>query len=165
MRILYNVLGLNCDEQAQTGKLRSWARWRRPRSYWAVVVHHLPLALISGGALLLPHVAPLNQLPLVPCTFLHLTGWPCPFCGFTRSFWAFSTGQWSDALANCPLASGVFLCALLLFVWNAAALVFGVVLRRGPRLQLPSARRQGMTRIVLILFLLNWIYRLALGLT
>ena len=165
MRILQNVLGLNGNAQAETGKLSTWARWRRPRSHWDVVVHHLPLALISGGALLLPHIITLDKLPLVPCTFLHLTGWPCPFCGFTRSFWAFSTGQWSDALANCPLALGVFLGMILLFTWNTAALVFGVVLRRGPMLQLSPTRRQRMTRMVCLLFLLNWIYRLALGLT
>jgi hypothetical protein len=129
------------------------------------VVHHLPFAALSGAALLLPHLATLDRLPLIPCTFLHLTGRPCPFCGFTRSFWALSSGHWSYALTNCPLALGVFLCVAILFIWNTAALVFGVVLQRGPALQLPPAYRRKTTVAVILLFLINWTYRLSVGLT
>jgi Protein of unknown function (DUF2752) len=165
MRSIQNARGFNGGRWEKTGGIKSWACWRRPRSYWDVAVHHLPLAAISAGALLLPHIATPGQLPLIPCTFLRLTGWPCPFCGFTRSFWALSTGHWSYALANCPLALGIFLWVVLMFLWNGAALVFGVVLQRGPMLQLPPALRPKMTRIVILLFLLNWFYRLAAGLT
>ena len=143
----------------------SWVVRRRPRSYWTVAVYHLPLAILSGIALLLPYAAAVDSLPLIPCTFLYLTGWPCPLCGFTRSFWAIANGQWGFALANCPLALGVYLCTALLFLWNAAALAFGVVLLRGPRLQCAPARRRKIAGVVLLLFLLNWIYRLAAGLT
>jgi hypothetical protein len=148
----------------QIGRLRSWACWHRPRSYWSVAVYHLPLTVLTGVALLLPYAAAVDQLPLIPCTFLHLTGWPCPLCGFTRSFWAIATGQWGLAMANCPLALGVYLCTALLFLWNGAAMTFGVVLLRGPRLRCGPARRKTITGIVVLLFLLNWAYRLAAGL-
>ena len=146
------------------GRLGSWAFWSRPRSYWTVVVYHLPLAVLTGVALFLPYAVTVGQLPLIPCTFLHLTGWPCPLCGFTRSFWAIANGRWGFALVNCPLALGVYLCAVLLFIWNAAALVSGVVLLRGPGLQGSPYMRRNITGVVLLLFLLNWVYRLAAGL-
>jgi hypothetical protein len=155
----------SCQGRAEAGRLMSWVFWRRPRSYWSVVVYHLPLAVLTGVALILPYAAAMDQLPLIPCTFRHLTGWPCPLCGFTRSFWAIATGQWGFALYNCPLALGVWLCTALVFLWNAAAMIFGVVLLRGPRLQYTPARRRKIAGVVLLLFLLNWIYRLAAGLT
>jgi hypothetical protein len=155
----------SCPGRAEAGRFGSWAFWFRPRSYWTVVVYHLPLAVLSGIALFLPYAVAVNQLPLIPCTFLHLTGLPCPLCGFTRSFWAIATGQWGFALSNCPLALGVYLCAALLFLWNAAALSFGLVLLRGPRLQSAPARSRKIGGIVLLLLLLNWSYRLAAGLT
>jgi len=130
-----------------------------------VAVHHLPLAVISGAALLLPHGVTLQKLPLVPCTFLHLTGFPCPFCGFTRAFWAIAAGEWGYALANCPLAFGVYFFTVLLFVWNVSALMKRIVLLPGPVLRSTPARRRKIAGIVCGLFLLNWGYRLAMGLT
>jgi len=47
--------------------------WTRPRSYWDVVGKHLPLALISGMALLVAGLVPLHLLPIRSCTFLNLT--------------------------------------------------------------------------------------------
>lgn len=149
----------------ETRGANSWASWVRPRSYWDVVVHHLPLAVISGGALFLPYGVKIQNLPLIPCTFLHLTGYPCPFCGFTRSFWLIATGAWGDALANCPLAFGVYFFVAALFVWNASALIYRIVLLPGPKFHSKPGRRLKMTGIVCLLFLLNWAYRLAMGLT
>ena len=165
MHIQPSAMGSSRPGWAESGRLRSWVCWRRPRSYWSVVVYHLPLTVVTGGALLLPHIMPPDRLPLIPCTFLHLTGWPCPLCGFTRSFWALATGQWGYALANCPLALGVFFTVLLLFLWNAAAMIFGVVLLRGPSLQIAPAHHRKAAGAVFLLFLLNWFFRLAMGLT
>jgi hypothetical protein len=137
----------------------------RPRSYWDVVVHHFPLAAISGTALFLPYVAARQDLPLIPCTFLNLTGLPCPFCGFTRAFWSIATGAWGKALVECPLAFGIYLFVAGLFVWNASAMVLRVVLLPGPRFHTPPGRSARIAGIVCGLFLLNWAYRLIMGLT
>ena len=145
--------------------MSSWASWSRPRSYWDVVVHHLPLAVISGTALILPYGVTPQNLPLIPCTFLRLTGIPCPFCGFTRSFWAIATGEWGAALANCPLAFGVYFFTVLLFVWNVSALMNRIVLLPGPVFRSTPARHRKIAGIVCGLFLLNWGYRLLMGLT
>lgn len=149
----------------EAGRLLLWASWLRPRSYWSVVVLHLPLTLMTGIALTLPRLVSLESVPLIPCTFLHLTGFPCPLCGFTRSFWAIVNGQWGLAFANCPLAYLVFLAVVVIFVWNFTALIFGVVISTGPRFQLPPKNRSKTVIAVLLLFLLNWAYRLAAGLT
>jgi hypothetical protein len=120
---------------------------------------------MTGIALTLPLLVSLESLPLIPCTFLHLTGFPCPLCGFTRSFWAIANGQWGLAFANCPLTYLVFFAVVVMFVWNFTALIFGVVISRGPRLQLPPKHRSKTVVTILLLLLLNWFYRLAMGLT
>ena len=148
----------------KTGRLDPWIFRMRPRSYWDVVVYHLPLAVISGGALFLPYVAAPRELPLLPCSFLRLTGLPCPFCGFTRSFWAVATGEWWRALANCPLVFGIYFFTALLFVWNASALISGTVLLPGAAFRSTSEGRRKMAGVVCGLFLLNWVYRLSMGL-
>ncbi len=148
----------------KTRGLYSWISWRRPRSYWDVIVYHLPLAVISGSALLLPYVTTPQGLPLIPCTFLRVTGIPCPFCGFTRSFWAVAAGEWGTALINCPLVFGLYLFTVVLFVWNASALISGMVLLPGPLFRSTPARRRKIVCLVCGLFLLNWAYRLVMGL-
>ena len=97
--------------------------WTRLDSYWDVVVAHLPLALITGIALLLPHLISSESLPLQKCTFLSLTGYPCPFCGFTRSFWAIAEGDWAFAVNNAPLACLAYIATALLFAWHITALL------------------------------------------
>ncbi len=153
------------SKSATIERIGSLVSWRRPKSYWAVTVMHLPLAFIFGTALLLPHVAALNQLPLIPCTFLHFTGYPCPLCGITRAFWAIADGQWSLAMANCPLAFLIAFIALAMFAWHFTALLFGVVLSPGPALRTGPAGRRIIFAVVLLSFMLNWIYRLTSGLT
>jgi hypothetical protein len=137
----------------------------RPPSYWDVAGIHLPFALLTGIPLLIAAWIPLAALPLIPCTFLELTGHPCPFCGFTRSFWAIAQGNWGFAAQNCPLAFLVYGATALLFAWNGSALILGVRLDRGPLLFRRSRRPGRAVFIISLLFLLNWIYRLSLGLT
>ena len=138
--------------------------WNRPCSYWDVVGRHLPLALLSGIPLALANCLPINLLPLRPCTFLRLTHYPCPFCGFTRSFWAMAQGDWSFAFYNAPLACLLYVVASVVFAWNAIGLLMGVQISLGrfPR------RRAGGVRwgliLVTSLLVINWAYRLALGL-
>jgi hypothetical protein len=147
-----------------------WFSWTRPQSYRDVVVNHMPVALVAGIALLLSCLVPLHLLPLLPCTLLRITGYPCPFCGFTRSFWALSAGDWNFALYNYPLAALLYGIIALVFVWNAGALIFGVKITRGFA---PGFRRlkgfsclkiRWIMGFISVLFLINWIYRLSMGL-
>ena len=134
--------------------------WSRPRSYWDVVVPHLPLALVTGTALILPYLVSWDRLPLPACTFLSLTGYPCPFCGFTRSFWAMALGDWGFAIRNAPLSCLIYVITLILFMWHTTALLSGVILRSGV-FRLIKSIHGGW--LIAAMFLLNWIYRLASG--
>jgi len=135
--------------------------WTRPDSYGDVVVAHLPVALITGIALMLPHVVSCDDLPLMPCTFLSLTGYPCPFCGLTRSFWAIAHGDWAFAVHDAPVACLVYLATALLFAWHSTALITGLRVRSSlfRLLKSPIAVWLMVTMVAL-----NWAYRLASGL-
>ncbi len=122
---------------------------------------HLPMALIAGLGLVLPQWVSRDILPLKKCTFLYLTGFPCPFCGFTRSLWAISAGDWQFALRNCPLSLGVYGLMVAFFVWHSAALLLGVRIASGVYRMLKSTYAGW---IIAAVFFLNWMYRLSLGL-
>jgi hypothetical protein len=135
--------------------------WTRPDSYWDVVVAHLPLALIAGIALALPHVVACDDLPLIKCTFLSLTGYPCPFCGLTRSFWAIAHGNWGFAALHAPLACLAYMAATLLFAWHATGLLTGLRLRSSLFRLLTSPPALCLAAVIT---LFNWVYRLVSGL-
>ncbi|MDD5678455.1 MAG: DUF2752 domain-containing protein [Kiritimatiellae bacterium] len=136
----------------------------RAGGYRTVLVRHLPLAIIAGGALLGVALLPLDRIPYTICTFLRLTGYPCPSCGLTRGFVAMAHGQWLTVLHTCPLAALLYAATALVFAVNAAALMCRVCLTPGRWL---TWRRR--TWVIFLCFfglliLSNWLYRLALGL-
>ena len=136
----------------------------RTRSYWDVIGVHLLPALASGIPLLLSFVRSYHVIPLLPCTFLRLTGYPCPFCGFTRSIWAISAGDWTYATINCPLAWLVYGALVLVLIWNAVGLLLGLKIIRGPVLLFRSLQKRHALVVIGVLILLNWAYRLMLDL-
>jgi len=123
----------------------------------------LALILIAGIPLLLTFMVPIKGLLLFECPFLTVTGLPCPFCGFTRSFWAISAGDWTFATINSPLSWLLYAVVVILFAWNA-----GCLLLRYPNTFLLSLTRNQANRaakVTLALIWLNWIYRLSFSLT
>ena len=136
--------------------------WTRPDSYWDVVVAHLPIALLTGLGLFLPALVSYHYLPLMKCTFLYVTGFPCPFCGFTRSFWALSAGEWYFAVRNCPLSLGVYGLMVIFFAWHSTALLLGVKMKSG---LYPLCKSVHTWWIIGAMFFLNWVYRISVGLT
>ena len=143
------------------GEAYGFLSWDRPKFYWDVVVAHLPVALVTGIALLLPHLVPCHLLPLKKCTFLSLTGYPCPFCGLTRSFWAIAHGDWAFAIHNAPLACLIYVATALLFAWHLTGLMIGLKVAIRLRHLLLSRPAIGLMATMVIL---NWAYRLASGL-
>ena len=138
--------------------------WARPRSYWDVVGKHLSLTLLSGMALLVSSFVPLHLLPLRPCTFLSLTGYPCPFCGFSRSFWAMARWDGAYAFHEAPLACLLYITVALTFAVNAAGLLLGRQVRLIRLLPPQKINDRWIFIVISALFFLNWFYRLALGL-
>jgi len=153
---------MNGLETAGSGsEVHRFLSWNRPESYWDVVVAHLPFALVTGIALLLPHLVPCHLLPLKKCTFLSLTGYPCPFCGLTRSFWAIAQGDWAFAVHNAPLACLIYVATALLFAWHLTGLMTGLRVASGWRHPITSRPAIGLMATIVIL---NWAYRLTSGL-
>lgn len=139
-------------------------RVSKPISYWDVVCHHLPMVLVAGIPLILALTATRALLPLKPCTFKALTGFPCPFCGFTRSFQAMVSGDWSFVFYNCPLACVVFVACILVILWNAAGLLFGIKIQGFGKTLASSFPAPRITLMACLIFGLNWGYRLMEGL-
>jgi hypothetical protein len=136
--------------------------WTRPDSYWDVVVAHLPIALLTGLGLFLPTWVAYHTLPFMKCTFLYVTGFPCPFCGFTRSFRALSAGEWYFAVRNCPLSLGIYGLMVIFFAWHSTALLLGVKMKSG---LYPFCKSVHTWWIIGAMFFLNWVYRISVGLT
>jgi len=135
-----------------------------PNSHQEVMGKHLLYALIGGIPLFLAGIGSIDLLPSIKCLFLKITSIPCPFCGFTRSFYAASRGDWAFAAYNSPLACLIYMLAIVMFIWNLSGILLGANLNRGRLLRLKPFQRPWVVYIVASLFLLNWIYRLNLGL-
>jgi len=94
-----------------------------------------------------------RQLGLPPCTFLYMTGLPCPSCGMTTSFAFLAHGDVANSVrAN---AVGTLLAAFLVILlpWSLVSAI------RGRPLGIYSLE-QALTRIVatfMVLVLLRWL--------
>jgi hypothetical protein len=125
----------------------------------------LACVLITGIPLLLTFMVPIKALSLFDCPFLTITSLPGPFCGFTRSIWAISAGDWTFATFNCPLSWPLYAALVIVPTWNIACLLTGMKRKRLCKVSLTRNRANRAAGIIIALFLLNWLYRLHLGLT
>ena len=98
----------------------------RSQSRLDIIGTRLALALTTGIPLLLSFLVPINRLVLFECPFLNITGLPGPFCGFTRSIWAISAGDWVYATVNCPLSWPLYAALVGVFAWNAGRILLGI---------------------------------------
>ncbi len=121
---------------------------RRPNwPWWSILLPVLWLGL--GGVNLLLAASTGQQRTL--CLFKHLTGRPCPTCGFTRGALLFLSGHPIQGWLHNPL--------LFSFLSGFAVLIgIRVVLAR--RLGLHPNRRERKTAWIaaLVLFAGNWLY-------
>jgi len=125
----------------------------------------LPSLLVTGIPLLLSLTVPLDLLPSGLCLFKGVTGVPCPFCGLTRSFWAVSGGDWAFAARNYPLVFLVYGTTTAVFAWHLLCVLKGS--RINPARTGQPKTGSGNRRIMGLLFvliLMNWGYRLGMGL-
>ena len=120
----------------------------------------LALALTTGIPLLLSFVVPIERLILFECPFFNITGLPGPFCGFTRSIWAISAGDWTYATVNCPLAWLLYAALVIVFALNVFCMLPGIKMTGLWVLNLTRIQANRAIGILLALVLLNWMYRL-----
>ncbi|MEJ2282716.1 MAG: DUF2752 domain-containing protein [Desulfobacterales bacterium] len=125
----------------------------------------LASALTTGIPLLLTFLVPVKAFSLFECPFLTITGLPCPFCGLTRSIWAISAGDWTFATLNYPLSWLLYAALVLMAAGNITSLLTGIKIKRLYFFPLTRNQANRSTAIIFSLILLNWLYRLSLGLT
>jgi len=136
-------------------------------NYWNAFAGNIFLSLFSGGTLITARFFPFSKLPLGFCVFLNLTGIPCPTCGFSRAFCAFTHDNWALGFQNCPLAAILYLLTIAVLIYNAVVVIAGILgfqIRRGSILQLSSKKAAFLAVVFFLLLLANWIYRLIMGL-
>src|SRR5579859_2671290 len=66
-----------------------------------------------------------RQLGLPPCTFLWVTGFPCPFCGMTTSWTHAAHGELWSALQVQPMGLFLFSLAVALCLMNLTRALLG----------------------------------------
>lgn len=127
-----------------------------------LLVPYLAVAVVAGAVLAAASLLPLvRDVPLIPCYFKEWTGWPCPFCGLTRSFVHAGHAEFAAAWIESPLAAVLYACVAAAFLLSLGALIFRVRWR----LTLPAGYSAGRVALLLALAVLaNWFYRLAAGL-
>ena len=74
---------------------------------------------------------------------------------------AIAEGDWGFAFYNAPLACLTYIATALLFAWHMTALLMGVRVVSG-LLHLLKSFHAGW--LIVAMFILNWVYRLGLGL-
>jgi hypothetical protein len=75
-----------------------------------------------------------------------------------------SAGDWTYALWNFPLSGLLYVLFAVGFIWNSVALLGGIRIKRGQALRLNSQQTRYLIAFLSVLFLINWAYRLSLGL-
>jgi hypothetical protein len=117
-------------------------------------------AALAAGALVVGRTLRADQIPIPRCTFLRITGYPCPFCGTTRSFFATAQGSVGEALRNAPLGVLAYGATWLLLAWC----LYATVRPAGPwdrpnTTPYPRVLVYGIAGLIIAI----WVYRLAMG--
>lgn len=101
-----------------------------------------------------------TQLGLAPCTFLGMTGLPCPMCGATTTFALWADGRPLDGLINHPFASLLFVgtAAVSAVAWSEALAPRGRWQKLGDAIAPYELR---LLSVFLGLMAASWAYSLA----
>ena len=98
------------------------------------------------------------QLGLGQCTFLQLTGQPCPMCGATTTFTLMAHFRWLDALVNQPFAFMLFLMTVIVFGISLAEAI--QPRGRWARLMAIIEPREGLYAGLFLVFMgISWVYK------
>ncbi len=116
--------------------------------------------LVCAGALLVGYRWQSDQLPIPACTFLRVTGYPCAFCGTTRSFFLAAKGNFAGALREAPLGVLVYATVGVTLFW---CLMRSIWHRTGPAGQGTGLSIRAGICAAIIAAIVNWVYRLAMG--
>ncbi len=95
-----------------------------------------------------------QQLGLPPCTFVAVTGQPCPACGMTTSFALLVRGDVANSLRANWVGTLLALFCLLLIPWGVASIV------RGRTLLIRSPEQAALSVCIILfsLMMLRWAF-------
>ena len=99
------------------------------------------------------------QLGLGQCTFLTLTGWPCPMCGATTTFTLLAHLRPIAAIVNQPFAALLFVLSAIVFAIAVAEVVDLGAAGGGSRGG--SSRATVLAGGFLVFMALSWAYKAA----
>jgi hypothetical protein len=94
--------------------------------------------------LFIPHFTSPEVLPLPECTFKSLTGYDCPTCGFTRSYYAITHGLIRDSF-NYHYAGTLTCIGILFYIFK-----FTIEMITGWEIQIKLPARITLTYISLL---------------
>lgn len=140
-----------------------WVEVRRPSRAAELWRAHLPWAALTGVVLALARFYPFREHRVITCAFRKTTGLPCPSCGYTRAFCDLAHGDVARAWSESPASLLAFAALAALFLWHAAALASGRLIRIGPRLRPGPRTATILWALAVLIYLANWIYRLSTG--
>jgi hypothetical protein len=84
---------------------------------FALAIHLNPYRADGSARLMGTH----TEMGLPPCTFYHLTGYPCPSCGMTTSFSLLVRGDVVNSLRANAVGTLLAVVCLALIPWGLAS--------------------------------------------
>lgn len=102
-----------------------------------------------------------QQLGLSPCTFLTLTGLPCPMCGATTTFALMAHGRVLDGVANHPVAALLFVVCLFT-VGVAGAEALAPRGRWDTLVRVLESRQLRLSALFMVAIMAGWTYSIAM---
>jgi putative Mn2+ efflux pump MntP len=123
----------------------------RFEEYLPVIVkwRKFTILIFLGMIMLIPHITSLEILPLPECTFRSLTGYDCPSCGLTRSFYAITHGLIRDSLKYHFAGTLAYIGVLFFFIKFTIEVITGWEIR----VILPKR----LNKILLLILCLSWL--------
>jgi hypothetical protein len=101
----------------------------------------------------------LNKIPLYPCVFKTITGYPCPTCGSTRVVLNIFKPDFGAAFMANPL---IFLAGAGFLIWGLYGF-YVLISKKKIKIKLTQKESSLLKWSVLIAVLLNWMYLIVVG--
>jgi hypothetical protein len=142
----------------KNGRNRFTPRERR----WLAAIGLGLLGLLALAAMLTPDpcgIGTHRQLGLPPCTFLTLTGRPCPTCGMTTSWAYLVRGQWKQAFQTNVGGALLGILAAVAAPWLLCSAKRGDWVGISPN----GPATAWMLSALLLITLIDWAFRLFRG--
>ncbi len=147
------------------GPLVVWCRLESPvvGRLYALVFAGILLAVLAVAAWLNPshgHLGTHEQFGLPPCSFVAMTGYPCPTCGMTTAYACVVRGWLIDAVRASLFGSLLAIGTIL----AVAACLISAVVGRYPNLNWYRVNAVNVVYLGALLLVASWGLKILIGL-